>query len=339
MSIEGKSKTLILLVGSNPLPNYITAMVLKPEKIVMLYTEQTEKPTACLREVFKECGIETPEPLKVDAADVTSVKKCIKDIKGIDTGECHLNYTGGTKVMSAHARLAFQEAGGNDSQASYLYERKGLLYFDNGLYVELETAELNLTVERILTMHGISIKSSGNPPTSEELANARAKLVSKLEDPSIDTGGKWLEKLAFQWLKQTGMINDDTEIHININCLLSSQRGFEIDLSLVQGHRLFVISCTSTMKKDKALNECKNRLFEAATRARQLGGDLARVALICLLGGRDQNGLYIDQLKNDMESLWKVPNPPQVFGPDDVRTWEGLNGPKSYRSLKRWFEN
>lgn len=34
---------LLLLIGSNPLPNYITALILKPRSIRLFYSPETEK--------------------------------------------------------------------------------------------------------------------------------------------------------------------------------------------------------------------------------------------------------------------------------------------------------
>ena len=45
----------------------------------------------------------------------------------------------------------------------------------------------------------------------------------------------------------------------------------------MRGYQLFALSCTSS--DDKGL--CKSKLFEAYRRARQMGGDEARVALVC----------------------------------------------------------
>ncbi|MBP0002360.1 MAG: DUF1887 family protein [Cyanobacteria bacterium SBC] len=52
---------------------------------------------------------------------------------------------------------------------------------------------------------------------------------------------------------------------------------FELDLAFIRGYQLFAISCTVSPNKDV----CKNKLFEAYLRARELGGDEARVALVC----------------------------------------------------------
>ena len=48
-------------------------------------------------------------------------------------------------------------------------------------------------------------------------------------------------------------------------------------MAFTRGYQLFAISVSTTSKRDL----CKVKLFEAYLRARQMGGDEARVALIC----------------------------------------------------------
>ncbi len=52
---------------------------------------------------------------------------------------------------------------------------------------------------------------------------------------------------------------------------------FEFDVAFLRGYQLFALSCTT----DTEPGLCKLKLFEAYRRARQMGGDEARVALIC----------------------------------------------------------
>jgi hypothetical protein len=52
---------------------------------------------------------------------------------------------------------------------------------------------------------------------------------------------------------------------------------FQLDTIAVQGYRFFAISCST----DHKLGMLKLKLFEAYQRARQLGGDEARIALVC----------------------------------------------------------
>ncbi len=41
---ERRSDKLALLVGSNPLPNYVAATMLQPKEVVLLYSPETKDP-------------------------------------------------------------------------------------------------------------------------------------------------------------------------------------------------------------------------------------------------------------------------------------------------------
>lgn len=148
--------------------------------------------------------------------------------------------------------------------------------------------------------------------------------------------GGWLEEWAAKKIRTC--INASAEaVEVGVRCQrkFSPKVEFEIDVALIRGHRLYVVSCSTAQKK--AL--CKSKLFEVAMRARQMGGDLARSALVCLLHGDDGGGSYVDQLRSDIKSLWDAPNVPGVFGLDDLREWHGASGDPNLESLRQWLES
>lgn len=93
--------------------------------------------------------------------------------------------------------------------------------------------------------------------------------------------GIWLEHYVLHQLQQlsdeyAGLIND---IGMSFEVKESNQKNhkFEFDIAFVINYQLFAISCTTDANKGL----CKSKLFEAYIRARQLGGDEARTALVC----------------------------------------------------------
>ncbi|MBD2295124.1 DUF1887 family protein [Anabaena sphaerica FACHB-251] len=92
--------------------------------------------------------------------------------------------------------------------------------------------------------------------------------------------GIWLEDYVLQQLKKI-----EIECLININDIGMSfdfpEKAdiafFEFDVAFLRGYQLFAISCTT----DNTENLCKSKLFEAYRRARLMGGDEARIALVC----------------------------------------------------------
>jgi len=378
---------LLLLVGSNPLPNYITALILKPRSIRLFYSPETEKVKKHLWEALTT-GLSSAHLDETCIEDVTSAAK-VRQAFGSIPSDAHLHYTGGTKIMAAHARMAFRESGGKDEQASYLDERKGVLRFDDGYEKDLSRQQFTLTLNDVLALHAIKrisedhLQPDGpagedagiiagavlNDPSlakrlygihrdeknkrrSFEKAKADAVILDELVPGDLSvrripeahwkrqTYENWLDFLGGGWLETwcsalVRQIVDGDEIAVGIECKLANWRQCEIDVALVRGHRLYVISCTT----DTKTGLCKSKLFEVAMRARQLGGDLARSALVCLLHGSDAKGAFVDQLRNDVADVWDAPNTPQVFGLDELKEWAGIGGRPNMDSLRRWLDS
>lgn len=98
----------------------------------------------------------------------------------------------------------------------------------------------------------------------------------------------------------------------------------ELDVSILRGHRLHVISCyTGTDTK-----QIRWKAAEAIQRARQVGGDLARAALVAPMKQQ-----AAQDVSGRLELEWTAPNRPKVFGVEDIRRW--LAGDRT--SLSTWL--
>jgi hypothetical protein len=102
---------------------------------------------------------------------------------------------------------------------------------------------------------------------------------------------------------------------------------FEADVVAISGYQLFYITCTTSTKKAEA----KEKLLEAHVRARQLGGDEARVALVTAFDAKTEpNGSdMMDKLSTELESLF--PNSSARIVP--ANTWTNLRG-----ELRQWIQ-
>ncbi|MEH2239752.1 Card1-like endonuclease domain-containing protein [Nostoc sp.] len=90
--------------------------------------------------------------------------------------------------------------------------------------------------------------------------------------------GLWLEHYVLEQVQNIAKKQLIEDYRMNFAIPLTGTRdGFQFDVAFTRGYQLFAISCTTTSKRDL----CKSKLFEAYLRARQMGGDEARVALIC----------------------------------------------------------
>ena len=95
---------------------------------------------------------------------------------------------------------------------------------------------------------------------------------------------------------------------------------FEFDVAFVVYYQLFALSCSTAQSRSL----CKQKLIEAHTRARQLGGAEARVGLVCV---RDDTA----SLRSELEEAKRLRNV-EVFGRHDlvdlaqkIGNWVGEN--------------
>lgn len=120
---------------------------------------------------------------------------------------------------------------------------------------------------------------------------------------------------------------------------------FELDVVALAGYQLFLLSCIATEAgepeedEDDAISlpqpmqpqkkrgagkrsEAKKHLFEAYTRARQVGGDEARAVLISCIADPDL-------LQTEVEQKWDAKNKIKVFGQSHLRDLPN--------ELAKWF--
>jgi hypothetical protein len=331
-----KANKLALLVGSNPLPNYLAAMALQPREVVLVYTAETKNAKGRLVDVLRKKGF-TEDYIETKVIEDATKASAIQDAcRDIDAD--HLHYTGGTKPMAVHLRMVFR---GGDHRVSYLDERKALLRFEDGYDIPLERFNLELTLDVLLDLHAVERLPCPNRKPPAATGEALKALLQEREDdqPGDKKGedGQDPGPLLEQWtaaLIDSLLPEGDREICTNLHCKRNGV-PFEIDVVVLRRHRLYVASCTAARRIDK----CKSRSFEVAMRARQIGGDLARSALVCCLDGADSRGPYVDQLRCGIASIWDAPNTPRVFGRADLREWAGFGGEPNTRTLENWLNS
>lgn len=132
--------------------------------------------------------------------------------------------------------------------------------------------------------------------------------------------GKWLEDYV---LKNINELKDECNLHdckVSLKTKKRNSNGtfFELDVVTLRGYQLFAISCTTS--HDKPV--CKGKLFEAFVRSRQLGGDEARVALVCSYKNSDE---LRHELEKDLDTEKQI----KVFGKNELSNLKQL--------FKDWF--
>jgi len=148
----------------------------------------------------------------------------------------------------------------------------------------------------------------------KELGQGDVKIVLKETKLKTDLKkwltGTWLEHYVFDVLKglqDVLMLND---IVLNLR---TKGTEFEIDVAAVLGYQLFAFSCKTTTNK----KELKLGLFEAYVRAQQMGGEEARVALVCCA---EDPQVIEREIEMDFDLKGRV----RVFGRRDLSKLESL---------------
>ena len=109
-----QSDHLVLLVGSNPLPNAVAGSLLakKTSTITLLYSDGSIRVAQRLRKwLSNKLGSEIRlESIRVGESDPASIRSGVKDALGTaQNGSVGLHYTGGTKTMGVHAYRAIEQ--------------------------------------------------------------------------------------------------------------------------------------------------------------------------------------------------------------------------------------
>lgn len=387
-----RTDVLFLLIGTNPLPNYVAACLLATDKatIYLLHTPG-QKGTG---EVARRLKIRLKEdipcatiiPREIDEADGRKVEAKLAEIIADLPAGTHavgLNYSGGTKPMAVHAYNALRKTF-REGCFSYLDPRSLKMVIRQGdaptqMLPVGQAVELGLV--ELIVLHGYRLDPPRDTPRAPELCKAIAQVhltqdgftqwrtwlntLGDLEsDPRLPTapefpalvpviqafhdicGGRateegvakaigcknnclrscskflwsgWLEDYTLDALRQFAPDRGIKHLGVSIKPKRPGRREFEIDVAAMDGYQLFVISCVVTEDAEKA----KEHLLEIFVRARQLGGDEARLGLVCLV--KDAVSL-----QREIEQTWDAEDKIRVFG---ARHLPHLN-----RYMQNWFE-
>lgn len=172
----------------------------------------------------------------------------------------------------------------------------------------------------------------GGHATPELVARALNPKWSQLESCRKWFAGEWLEELALEAVHNNASALSIQDYGINLEPEPGSKlkasrtyqaikaKNLEFDVAAIIAHQLFAVSC---IVSTEAGGMTKQHLFEAFVRARQLGGDEARVALVCCTPTPES-------VEAEVAREWQAEGQLQVFGMYDL-----LNLTARFRS---WFE-
>ncbi|MEM9220468.1 MAG: DUF1887 domain-containing protein [Cyanobacteria bacterium P01_F01_bin.150] len=202
-------KNLLLLVGENPLPNYVAARLLleKGGTPYLIHTVDTEREAFQLKEVlddergdtgFEPAQLKSLEQYESDAYRIqTEVGELVKCLPA---GRIGLNYTGGTKPMAVHAYRGVLNTTSKESEPvfSYLDPRRLKLCIDRQdgkrTRISVRPEDLSVSLKTIFRLHGrLWSTEPRQDPIYAGLSSALAQVMSEEE-----TATAWLA-----WLHQS----------------------------------------------------------------------------------------------------------------------------------------
>lgn len=388
--LKYQSDHLFLLVGTNPLPNYIAGKLLAKSS-THFYFVHTIETNEIVERLIKVLNLtdEKWSKILVDQANTRDIySKIYEEAKG--KKNVGLHYTSGTKSMSVHAYIAIYDSDTDslyDRIFSYLDARTLELLIDRNQCdpVKLPAGlSVRPTIEELMALHGYTpsirkryVKTPFHPEIGKHLLKVPVdelrrwcnenlhreygnKLLSNSKLSAVllpstgsfknmttcwegfktlgelaghwgrDPGfmgewldGKWLEHYTLHALQEIAKVND---IHTSVLSLKPNEKDFELDVVALKGYQLIVLSCTTSFRKDSL----KEKLFEAFVRGKQLGGDEAKIGLICF--ANDSNPVSSPRkIQEEIEEDWDAKGKFCVLGLNDL---ENLSS-----SLQEWFRS
>jgi hypothetical protein len=190
---------LFLLIGENPLPNYIAAKMLHKDggTVYLVHSTDTSGKADCLKRRLDSVNVELISLGKSEADSSVIREKIQKQVEKIQKDHPNatfgLNYTGGTKAMSVHSyRALFEATGVENAKFSYLDARSLKMLMDReNDHPKSEPVPIKLSLQEIFDLHDLRWESGKKPvpdPILPELAIEFAKLHT---DPSLVIAWRW----------------------------------------------------------------------------------------------------------------------------------------------------
>ncbi len=154
--------TLILLVGENPLPNYVAARLLATpnSRLLLVHSSGTRSQRDNLKKVLKGYTIGPNDTVEVEESNPANICNQLTERLAHSAGMVGLNYTGGTKTMAVHAYRALEQVNGTitKKQYSYLDPRSlSMVFTDNAneTWVEPIGTQVPVSLDELLQLHGL----------------------------------------------------------------------------------------------------------------------------------------------------------------------------------------
>ncbi len=267
---------LFLLIGENPLPNYVAANLLlnKEGTVYLVHTTGTSESAERLQKIlkselngFKDVVLRSLGDYESDAFHIQ--KKIREELEKIKSGLRGLNYTGGTKAMAVHSyKAAFANC--PDAIFSYLDPRRLEMCIDredkerDRVKIKPETLQVELV--KLFQLHGLELKSK--PTQQPQLAKLATEFAQVFqEEAKAKQWFDWYDKIFCEqarkkkengswgnWKSKT----DLEKIVIKLDNLLPEIiTGFQQEGFITDDNQLSLSKVQSTSNFKELENFCK----------------------------------------------------------------------------------
>jgi len=206
-----KSDHLFLLVGTNPLPNYVAVQLMAADDatLYLLHSKTTFDIAQRLKASIEAARSSFQViPREINETDGQKIERQIQAIlDGIlpkpPPNKVGLNYTGGTKPMAVHTYRVIKQA---FPQGIFSYLDAGSLRMfiakeDEPTQSPFVGQELTLELDKLLELHGYKLSKTRREPEHPEFFLALAQIHSN-PDGFHEWKGSWdVRKQSKGWLK------------------------------------------------------------------------------------------------------------------------------------------
>jgi hypothetical protein len=337
--MQRKLKTMVSPVSTQVLPVVVTALTLKPEKVILLTTPKVETFTRLIRNALSFAGIEVQERT-INPYSFASVKESVKDLQSP-----FLLLNCGTKFTAISLYRIFK------GENTYYYTPDGrVISFNGDLLVKVPSNIVD--VELHSSMYGFEIVEErqdykeiegrekltryiAQEPTlpfllsklynEKKLKSLPESFVKLAEKANVIAyrggeyvalkreyvGGKWLEEFTFLELQRKGFF--DVRIGVKVKWYEEDVVN-EIDVMATKNNQLYIFSC----KTGRHLKDIVRHLYELEELTERIGGDFGRSFLVI------PENLY----KTDPPDRNNFPNIPLCSYKENPAVW------KSYYKTK-----
>lgn len=155
-------KYLVLIIGTNPLPNFVVAKFFKIHDnytdLIMICSEETNR-----QEGTEKYALKIKELLDIpidiirirDISNQREIEESLDDFFKNPNCQINLNFTGGTKTLSVYSYNFLKSKFGNNFKASYLDARNFKIVFDDGHITPKDDLRsiIKLDIKTILELH------------------------------------------------------------------------------------------------------------------------------------------------------------------------------------------